>query len=437
MITAVIGRQFLAAYNAAHGLRLSVTEYFEERFIPLFFDHPKYVMHGGNSRLSNPPFKKGQYPEAPERSRRIGEWLAFMQRDPAGSSPVGFPSTDLLATTSGQVSGALMPITSEEAMLSWVGGALGVGVQGALSLLIPVDAVLLAIEAGWHRYRQLLTDQPELRPNQVNTWNGQWLGHYTTALGDPATTVMPTDTFSVDKGIMSVETAPWPAVLLALGKILPADARTLTVYVYNLGQTNTTVGFVPVDLSGIRGLGALYRKLFGESEYNTNRAYIDATLGSGFGFRRACQAGAIGIYALQPKGLRGIMPQAGAGKENKLPTWKKDDQTLRVQFHIYQTWLLAMLDKPDLWEESEKAARLLLAYESGAGKLKANRSNDVLAVLKAATKHQFLQALEPIIRASESPAEAVALARSIHYLPEDNIKYYITLIRLRYAELDR
>jgi hypothetical protein len=322
-------------------------------------------------------------------------------------------------------------------MLSWVGGALGVGVQGALSLLIPVDAVLLAIEAGWHRYRQLLTDQPELRPNQVNTWNGQWLGHYTTALGDPATTVMPTDTFSVDKGIMSVETAPWPAVLLALGKILPADARTLTVYVYNLGQTNTTVGFVPVDLSGIRGLGALYRKLFGESEYNTNRAYIDATLGSGFGFRRACQAGAIGIYALQPKGLRGIMPQAGAGKENKLPTWKKDDQTLRVQFHIYQTWLLAMLDKPDLWEESEKAARLLLAYESGAGKLKANRSNDVLAVLKAATKHQFLQALEPIIRASESPAEAVALARSIHYLPEDNIKYYITLIRLRYAELDR
>jgi hypothetical protein len=209
------------------------------------------------------------------------------------------------------------------------------------------------------------------------------------------------------------------------------------VYVYNLGQTNTTVGFVPVDLTGIRSLGTLYRKLFTDSEYNTNQAYINATFGSSFGFRRACQAGAIGIYAMQPKGLRGIMPQTGPSKESKLPAWKKDDQTLRVQFHIYQTWLLAMLDKPDLWEESEKAARLLIAYESGAGKLKANRSNDVLAVLKAATKHQFLQALEPIIRASEPPAEAVALARSIHYLPEDNIKYYITLIRLRYAELDR
>ena len=63
MITSVIGRQFLAAYNAAHGLNLSVAEYFEERFIPLFFDHPKYIMHGGNSRLSNPPFKKRAVPQ--------------------------------------------------------------------------------------------------------------------------------------------------------------------------------------------------------------------------------------------------------------------------------------------------------------------------------------------------------------------------------------
>jgi hypothetical protein len=439
MITSVIGRQFLAAYNAAHGLRLSVAEYFEERFIPLFFDHPKYIMHGANSRLSNPPFKKGQYPDQADRTKRIGELLKFIREDPAGSSPVGFPSTDVLATTSGQVSGAAMPTTPDEVMLSWVGGALGVGVQGALSLLIPVPAVLLALEKGWHVYRRLLTDRSELRPNQVNTWNGQWLRHYVDAYGLPDKAPLRAEAFSVDKGIMSAETAPWTDVLFALVKLLPPDARTQTVYVYNLGQTNTTVGFVPVDLAGIRKPFDLYRKLFGEGEYTTNRSIIQNLFGSGFGFRKACQAGAIGTYALLPKGLRGLMPATKPGEKSKLPDFSKTDNALTVTYHVYISWLLAMLNDDTLWSRAEEAADLLVLHRGAGKKLSRGNANAVDDVLQAGNRRNFIVALTTVVE--NAPADTLdqfkGLAQRVDTMPPDNFPYFLTLVRFCYALADR
>ncbi|UPL47653.1 hypothetical protein [Hymenobacter sublimis] len=439
MITAVIGRQFLAAYNAAHGLSLSVAEYFEERFIPLFFDHPKYIMHGGNSRLSNPPFKKGQYPDATDRNKRIGELLKFIREDPAGSSPVGFPSTDVLATTSGQVSGATMPISADEVMLSWVGGALGVGVQGALSLLIPVPEVLLALEQGWHVYRRLLTDRHELRPNQVNTWNGQWLRSYNASLGAQNGELLPADAFSVDKGIMSAETAPWTDVLLSLVKLLPPTARTQTVYVYNLGQTNTTVGFVPVDLMGIRKPFDLYRKLFGEGEYTSNRSFIQNLFGSGFGFRKACQAGAIGTYALLPKGLRGLMPATKPGEKTKLPDYSKNDNSLLVTYHVYISWLLAMLNDETLWSRAEEAADLLVLHRSAGKKLSRGNANAVDDVLQAGNRRNFIAALTTVVE--NAPTDTLdkfkSLAQRVDTMPPDNFPYFLTLVRFCYALADR
>ncbi|GAA3984730.1 hypothetical protein [Hymenobacter antarcticus] len=439
MITSVIGRQFLAAYNAAYGLNLSVAEYFEERFIPLFFDHPKYIMHGGNSRLSNPPFKKGQYPDTADRHKRIGELLNFIRTDPAGSSPVGFPSTDVLATTSGQVSGATMPVSADEVMFSWVGGALGVGVQGALSLLVPVPEVLLALEKGWHVYRRLLTDRPELRPNQVNTWNGQWLRSFGANPNLLTDGIFLSDAFSVDKGIMSAETAPWTDALLALVKLLPPAARAQTVYVYNLGQTNTTIGFVPVDLVGIRKPFDLYRKLFGEGEYSSNRSFIQSLFGSGFGFRRACQAGAIGTYALLPKGLRGLMPATKPGEKTKLPDFSKKDDSLLVTYHVYISWLLAMLNDETLWSRAEEAADLLVLHRGAGKKLSRSNANAVDDVLQAGNRRSFIAALTAVVE--NAPVETLdkfkGLAQRVDTMPPDNFPYFLTLVRFCYALADR
>lgn len=439
MITAVIGRQFLAAYNAAHGLRLSVAEYFEERFIPLFFDHPKYIMHGGNSRLSNPPFKKGQYPDAADRNKRIGELLTFIRADPAGSSPVGFPSTDVLATTSGQVSGAMMPVSAEEVMLSWIGGALGVGVQGGLSLLIPVAEVLLALEKGWHVYRRHLTERTEQRPNQVNTWNGQWLAHYAPKPGAAEETPLNASAYATDKGVLSVETAPWTEVLLALMELLPTVARTQTVYVYNLGQTNTTIGFVPVDVAGVGKPFELYQKLFGEGEYVENQAFIRALFGSGFGFRKACQAGAIGTYALLPKGLRGLMPAPRPGEKTKLPDFNKTDKTLLVTYHVYISWLLAMLNDDTLWSRAEEAADLLVLHKSADKKINTSSSNEVAEVLQASNKKALIAALTPIIKKVplEKADSVKSLAQRIDAMPHENLSYFVTLVRFCYALADR
>lgn len=136
-------------------------------------------------------------------------------------------------------------------------------------------------------------------------------------------------------------------MLLALVKLLP-DACAQTVYVYNLGQTRTTVGFVPVDLTGIRKPFDLYRKLFGEGEYTTNRSIIQNLFGSGFGFRKAYQARAIGTYALLPKGLRGLMPTTKPTEKTKLPDFSKTDNALTVTYHVYISWLLAMLNDDTL-----------------------------------------------------------------------------------------
>ena len=436
MITAVIGRQFLAAYNEKHGLALSVDDYFSEHFVPLFFDHPKYLMDGGNAPLSNPKFKKGTYPDAPDRAVRKERWFKLLAENPGGSSPLGFPTLDPQATTSGQVSTtAGLAVSTEEAMFSWLGGALGIGMQGAVSLLVPVPAVLLAVEEGWHEYRRLLTERPELRPNQINTWNGQWLRHRSKSGG--VVEVYDSDTFSVSDGVMSVETTPWLDVLLALARLLPAEARLLTVYAYSLGQMNTTIGFVPVDLSGVRSPILLYKKLFGDEEYARNTAFILSAYGTEFGFRKACAAGAIGTYALLPKGLRGLMPSAN-GKD-KLPSFQKATDQQVVTYHVYITWLLAMLNDDSLWSRAQEAADLLYLHASGGKKIGKSGDTAVKAVLEAASRKQFIAALTVVVAAANAQQldELRSLAQRVDTMPPDNYGYFLTLVRFCYALAER
>ena len=209
------------------------------------------------------------------------------------------------------------------------------------------------------------------------------------------------------------------------------------VYVYNIDKQNTTIGFLQILLPDVRRILELYRSLFKDTEFFRVRSELEEIYGSAFSFRQACQLGSIGFQALEPKGLRGLMPYVGNGKEGKMPKLNKSDDTQLISYHAYQTWLLAMLQNNDLWEESEKAARLLLAYEAGAGKLKANRGNNVQAVLKAPNRRKFQEAMEAVVAESDPPTDAISLCHAVHLLPEDNFHYFLTLVRLRYAEFAR
>lgn len=439
MIASTIGQEFLSQRNARHGERLTPETYFQDVFVPLFFDHPNYFIPGGNSPLENPKFKKGQRPKGPERADRIAKFYRKLATDPAGSSPIGYPSSDPEANTSGQVSNLGLHVNTADAMLSWVGGGLGVGVDGGYQLLFTDPDLLRLLEEGWQHYRHFLNNTPGIAPNQVNSWNGQWLAHALSETYNPAQPLagFGTETWLASEGPAQgrVQTAPWNKLLFGLARRL--GQRPLVAYVYNLGQMNTTIGFLPLLLPEVRRVTELYRHLFGELDYARDRRDLETIYGSAFGFRRVCQLGSVGIQALEPKGLRGLMPYVGGGKEGKMPSLAKSDDTQLISYHAYQTWLLAMLNNDDLWEESEKAAHLLLAYEAGAGKLKANRGNNVQAVLKAPNKRKFQDAMEPVVAESSPPTDAVRLCHTVHRLPEDNFQYFLTLVRLRYAEFAR
>ncbi|WP_223649744.1 hypothetical protein [Hymenobacter psoromatis] len=439
MIASTIGQEFLRQHNARHGQAHTPDAYFREVFVPLFFDHPNYFIPGGNSPLENPKFKKGTRPEAPERAERIGKFYHKLATDPAGSSPIGYPSSDPEANTSGQVSNLGLTVSTDEAMLSWVGGGLGVGVDGGYQLLFTNPDLLHLLEEGWQHYRHFLNTTEGIAPNQVNSWNGHWLAHALGAAYNPAQPLagFGTDTWLASEGPTQgrVQTVAWNKLLFGLARRL--GQRPLVAYVYNLGQMNTTIGFLPLLLPDVRRVVELYRRLFGELDYARDRPVLETIYGSAFGFRRACQLGSIGVQALEPKWLRGLMPYAGNGKEGKMPKLDKSDNTQVISFHAYQTWLLAMLNNDSLWEESEKVAHLLLAYEAGAGKLNTKRGNAVQAVLKATNRRRFQDAMEPVVADSNPPAEAIALCHAVHLLPEDNFQYFLTLVRLRYAEFAR
>lgn len=76
-------------------------------------------------------------------------------------------------------------------------------------------------------------------------------------------------------------------------------------YAYSIGQMNTTLGFLPFSLTQIRKPVQLYTRFFGLDQAKD----AESLWGTGMGFRRACQYGAIGLIAMMPKGLEKYIRQ--------------------------------------------------------------------------------------------------------------------------------
>lgn len=185
MITSNIGKMFLDAYNEEYGTGYDARTFFLEQFYPLFFDQNKYMMTAGNSPLENPKLSwddmiNGKKPyETPEqRKSRFDKLIKKIEESDADASIArGYPSLDVAATTSGQVTDMRLSSSQEEIYASWIGDALGVGVQGGFSILFSKKEILMDIFKGWSQYRKCLNETSKLKGNQINTWNGQWLSH--------------------------------------------------------------------------------------------------------------------------------------------------------------------------------------------------------------------------------------------------------------------
>ncbi len=432
MITATIGKIFLEAYNKKYGTKYDAKIFFVEVYHPLFFDSNKYLQW-----VQNSPFvqmKKGQKVEtltAEERKEKLQDFFAKVDecKNPDASIAPGFPASEEkeFATTSGQVTNLNLATGKDDIFLSWIGSSLGVGLQGGLSILFPEPVILLDLFEGWKLYRKVIGENDKLRGNQVNTWNGQWLAHrYSKDFrqGQPMADFSP---FETTNDGMSVATQSWTKVLIGISRQF--DNPKMMGYVYNLGQTNTTIGFIPFCLEHIRRPIQLYAKLFNTDEGKK----AEDLWGTEKGLRACCQRGAIGIEAMQPKGLQQYM-KAEKDRTVKLP--KYDDKQV-INFHSYQIWLLAMLNNEELWTKSIEFAQTLQSHTEKGKNGKTTNSRQIDAVLSATNKKTFIEALTTIVSESDNVDGIVEFAKIINQMPNDNIPYLLTLIRFQYATLQK
>lgn len=427
MIAANIGRIFLDAYNEKFKSNYTAKELFIDKYFSLFFDHEKYMQW-----VTNSPFvqgiKKGVAPTPEERKLKLQTLTDKISSNEADASiAIGFPSLDITASTSGQITSMNLPLKEEDVYLSWIGSGFGIGVQSGLSLLFSHKQILLDLFEGWQLYRDFLNKTPQLRGNQINTWNGQWIAHrYNKRAYTPSNPTASADFFGTMKdGGMEITTQSWAKVLIGIARNHPETS--LTAYVYSLGQTNITVGFVPFELPRIRQPFDLYAKYFG-----TNKPeQIEQLFGTAMGFTKACQMGAIGVNALEPKGFRDYLDKGNS------PKYNSDDEEKTISYNTYQIWLLAMLNNEQLWDKAQQFATTLNEHTLSDKNAKKVKSQEVSNLLSSVNKKQFIESLTEIVKSSPETDKLSDIAALVHSMPSDNVPYFLTLIRFQYAVVNK
>lgn len=432
MITTLIGKTFLKAFNDKYNKRYSAKEFFEKEYFELFFNYPKYMQW-----VTNSPFvqmKSGQKPEKLTYEERI-EKLENLYEKASGemadaSFAIGYPASETkeYASTSGLVSDVVIETTEDDVYYSWMGSGLGIGVAGGFTLLINDANILLETYEGWSYYRRYLNDAAleKLRGNQINSWNGQWL---TYKLGKAFrddfdfTTLTQEEIFKVETTLAEVNTVNWSNLFFSLSHYYPE--KTLNAYVYSFGQTNKTIGFIPVYLKSGRRLVDVFKKLF-----HSDKAFETKEFQSLFGIhiKRACELGNIGLHALRPDSLKKYM------YEEKNISFKKEEDTINYQ--SYKTWLVAMLskNKEEITDYTLEIAKLIQRYRLGA---KGTERKTLIEkkLFGETSKKVFINALAEMVEGSsvEDAQKLKDLKDEIHLMTNEEFGYFNTLLKFDYA----
>lgn len=431
MITSTVGKIFLDAYNEKYGTAYDARTFFLEKFYEMFFNHEKYMMTAGNSPLEDPKISwdnmiigKKPFENDEQRTLRFNKFMSKIDKgQPDASIARGYPTVDTTTATSSQVTNLHLPLDTESFFLSWIGDGLGVGVTGGVTILFFKKEILLDIFDGWQIYRQMLQENRELKGNQINTWNGQWLAHYyDTRMFNSQNPLSGFNPFSDPKdGIIELDTQSWTRILIGIARKYP-DTK-LMGYVYNIGQTNITVGFIPFDLTQIRRPLHLYEKFFGMDTGHQ----AESLWGTAKGFKYCCAKGSIGLKAMQPKDLSNYITHKRHQKN------KNNNNEQTIKFNVYQIWLLAMLNNDQLWDKSQSLAQLL--HEALCNKTKSlstKPKNIVDNVLSAVNKKQFIANATELLPLVSDCNTFEELVKDIHQMPNDNVPYFLTLLRFHF-----
>ena len=432
MITTVIGKIFLKAYNEKYGKDYSAKEFFEEVYFELFFNYPKYMQW-----VTNSPFvqmKTGQKVETIsvlERKEKLENLFEKVENDSADASfALGYPASESkeYASTSGLVSDIEIETEEEDIYYSWIGSGLGIGVAGGYSLLINDAQITLETFEGWKFYRKYLNDPTlqKLRGNQINSWNGQWLTYKLGKGYNPNfdfSTLEMEKIFKVETTAAEVNTVNWSNLFFSLSNFYPDNI--LNAYIYAFGQTNKTIGFIPIYLKAGKRLKDVFKQLFhSEQEFNNK----DFQTLFGMHIKRACELGNIGLQALRPENLKKYMT------EDKNLSFKKEEDNLIYQ--SYKTWLIAMItkNKEEITDYTSELAQLLHRYRGGSTKTDRRNliSNDLLG---SKSKKGFIDSLTEMVSGVE-PSDLEALKKlrdEVHLMTNEEFGYFNTLLKFDYA----
>jgi len=436
MITAVVGRTFLNAYNIKYRKQLTPKEFFIDEYFELFYNHPKYLQW-----ITNSPFvqmKSGQKVHLLTDSERI-EKLENLHEKVANELPdasfaLGFPASEIkeFASTSGLVSNITIPTNEDEIYLSWIGSGLGIGVAGGYTILFDDAEITLKTYEGWKVYRKYLNDKTleKLRGNQISTWNGQWLSYILSESYDENydfSILTSEKIFAIDTEKIEVNTVFWTKLYFSISQLLPESS--LTGYVYGFGQTNKTIGFITFQFKSGRKLKMIYKHLLGDDSTLSIKNF--ETL-FGMHIKRACELGSIGLHALRPDGLVKYM------NESKNISFKNDDD--KINYFIYKTWLIAMMskNKEEVTEYTLELARTILRYRNSG--TKNDRKNLVEKELfEAKSKKGFIEHLTTMVKDLDEQDLSLIknLKDEIHLMTNEEFGYFSTLLKFDYAYLEK
>lgn len=427
MYTSYIGLKFLAIYNKREGKNLTAHDFFDSEVFPLFFENERHLMHVSNSPFFQNPAEKELKQSGLSRSRfqyhKLQQKITLATVDgdsPDASIYVGFAANGPDQTTSGQVSTLPFVTTSDELYASWIGNALAARVEGSQCLLIDSEEVLWHLYNGWKMYRKYIEPVKAMDGRQIETWNGYWM-----ARGLSGGAVSPPT-----KG-NKLETVPWLEVIASLlqwhsGEVLPA-------YIFSLGQTNTTYGFINLrlpELTRLREASLLVKKSVFSMEDEDEKSFWEH-YPIKFSLRNACEQGEIGLRSLQPKDYAKFLEDA--------PGAIKINEKNKLQFLNIKTWIIAMLNnKSDLQELASSMAAEMIAAEAVAKKATKDRgktsdSDDSKAILEANGLTNFINALSIFLEKNDAAATICrkVVDKSVR-IPGEQLPLFKALIRFEY-----
>jgi len=308
MYTSYIGKKFLKLYNQKEQQNLTARQFFDKIMFPVFFDDARHLMHVGNSPFFQKPSPKLLKTGILKQQAQLQKLHADIENEPPNMAIyVGYAAKDIDGTTSGQQTEMDIKIDQEEMYASWIGEALGIGVSGGLVILTDKEEVLYTIFCGWKHYRDYLSQTPNVKDKQIETWNGHWLCQFVNKdiNSDEIPEKINFETTEV-QGNLAIPTKAWSEVIFAIAKKYPAEE--LLVYIYNLSQTNTTLGFIKLYLPQIQRLFELRDRIFIDKNETVLNDKEISQLETFYNLRNACKIGTIGLKAMEPKGLRMYLP---------------------------------------------------------------------------------------------------------------------------------